>query len=37
MDGRPLNAMLLGAVDEVFTTRAELLEYLEEHAADFVV
>ena len=37
MDNRRLNAMLIGALDEVFTNRAELLEYLEEHADDFVV
>lgn len=35
MDTRRLNAMLMGAFDEVFGTRAELLSYLEEHAGDF--
>lgn len=37
MDDRPLNAMLMGAFDEVFSTRAELLEYLEQHADEFVL
>lgn len=32
---RRLNAMLAGALDELFTTRADLLGYLEEHASDF--
>ena len=32
---RRLNAMLLGALDEVFTTRAALLEYLQEQATRF--
>lgn len=34
-DTRRLNAMLMGAFDEVFTTRAELLGYLQDHAGDF--
>ena len=34
-ESRRLNAMLTGALDEVFTTRAELLGYLEEHASDY--
>lgn len=33
---RRLNAMITGGLDEVFTTRAELLRYLEEHASDFL-
>ncbi|MDJ0925587.1 MAG: nucleoside 2-deoxyribosyltransferase [Acidimicrobiia bacterium] len=37
MDNRPLNAMLMGAFDEIFSTRADLIEYLEERADDFVV
>jgi hypothetical protein len=28
--------MLMGGLDEVFTTRAELLSYLEEHTSDFL-
>jgi nucleoside 2-deoxyribosyltransferase len=35
-DTRRLNAMLMGGLDEVFTTRAELLSYLEEHTSDFL-
>jgi nucleoside 2-deoxyribosyltransferase len=35
-DARRLNAMLMGAFDEVFTSRAELLGYLDEHASDFL-
>jgi nucleoside 2-deoxyribosyltransferase len=34
-DTRRLNAMIMGALDEVFTTRAELLTYLKEQASDF--
>ena len=34
-EARRLNAMLMGALDEIFTSRADLLEYLQEHAADF--
>lgn len=34
-DTRRLNAMIMGALDEVFTTRAELLGFLEERASDF--
>ena len=33
---RRLNAMLTGAIDEIFTTRADLLDYLQEHATDFL-
>ena len=33
---RRLNAMLMGALDEIFGTTAALVEYLQEHASEFV-
>lgn len=34
-EARRPNAMLMGALDEIFTTRADLLDYLQKHATDF--